>query len=273
MDRPTTTEPSQHGRPIRRPVGLQSALAAVAVPRLSRSQMLRGAEYIVGIVTLVFWAWWFVDGYGRDLMHDWRAEQSQAVMGVPVVGLATVTTTPALGDSLPVSVIATHATSAEGQQSTQPAQVVDPRPTRLSIPSIGLDSTVMEVFLSGGAWQVADYAVGYHHGTGLPGTGNVVLAGHKGQRGSVFAQLESLHSGADIWIDAGNQRFHYQVSATGKVMPDQVSIMQPSSEPIVTLITCTNWDTERFVAVAKLVDVVPATAGVTTELIYGHGER
>ncbi len=95
-------------------------------------------------------------------------------------------------------------------------------------------------------------------------------------RGAVFSKLESVQVGDDIWIDAGDKRFRYQVSATGKVGPDQVSIMLPTTEPILTLITCTNWDTERFVAVATLIEVAPAENALNTrdaELAYGHEER
>lgn len=139
----------------------------------------------------------------------------------------------------------------------QPAPPVDLRPVHLRVPSIGLDDPVVEVFLQDGVWQVADYAVGYQHGTGLPGDGNVVMAGHKGVRGSVFAQLESVKAGDDVFVDAAGQRFHYRVRETGSVWPNQVSIMFPTVTPTLTLLTCTNWDLQRFVVVADLVDSAP----------------
>jgi sortase A len=125
---------------------------------------------------------------------------------------------------------------------------------RLEAPGAGIDAPVVEVFLEDGAWQVADYAVGYHHGTGLPGDGNIVMAGHKGVRGAVFAQLERLKVGADVFVDAAGQRFHYRVRTTGNVWPSNVAIMYPTPLPTLTLLTCTNWDTQRFVVIADLVD-------------------
>ena len=134
----------------------------------------------------------------------------------------------------------------------------DLRPTRLVAPSIALDSRVVEVFVVDGAWQVADYAVGYHHGTGVPGAGNVVMAGHKGLRGAVFSRLEELRSGDELWVEADGERFFYRVSTVGRVWPNQVDVMYPTERPILTLITCTNWDLQRFIVVADLIDSQPA---------------
>jgi sortase A len=240
--------------------------------RPTTGQMLRLAHYIVGAATLCFWVWWIADGWGRDLVHRWRTVPARAVEVAPPPPIARATGAPALGRSLPVSVDAPQAAPPVEPVESVATPIVDQRPTRLTIPALALDSAVTEVFLEGDVWQVADYAVGYHHGTGLPGSGNVVLAGHKGLRGAVFGKLESLQVGDDVWIDAAHGRFRYEVSAVGKVWPDQVGIMQPSTEPIVTLITCTNWDTERFVAVATLAETVPAggsTGTTVTELNNG----
>jgi sortase A len=135
-----------------------------------------------------------------------------------------------------------------------PIPALDRRPTHLRAPRVGIDTRVVEVFHKEGAWQVADYAAGYLHGTGVPGEGNVVMAGHKGIRGSVFAQLERLKVGDEVFVEAAGQRFRYQVRATGNVWPTQVSIMYPTPMPTLTLLTCTNWDMQRFVVIADLVD-------------------
>lgn len=138
---------------------------------------------------------------------------------------------------------------------------IDRQPARLSIPAIGLDARIAEVFLVDGVWQVADYAVGYHHGTGMAGVGNTVLAGHKGIRGAVFSNLEQLQAGQELWIDSADHRFRYRVEATWNVWPNQVEIMYPTDQPTLTLMTCTNWDTQRFVVRAVLVDIAPLPSG------------
>ena len=135
-----------------------------------------------------------------------------------------------------------------------PGQARDPRPTHLRAPGIGLDAAVVEVFLEHGAWQVADYAAGYHHGTGLPGEGNTVMAGHKGVRGAVFARVEALKAGDEIFVDTVDRRFRYRVRETRSVWPSDVDVMYPTPTPTLTLLTCTNWDIQRFVVIADLVD-------------------
>jgi len=120
-----------------------------------------------------------------------------------------------------------------------------------------MDTPVVEVFLQDNVWQVADDAAGYHHGTGLPGAGNVVMAGHKGVRGAVFARLEALTPGHDIFVTAADTRYHYRVRETRRVWPSQVEVMYPTPSPTLTLLTCTNWDLQRFVVVADLVESVP----------------
>jgi len=130
-------------------------------------------------------------------------------------------------------------------------------PSWLEIPTIEIDTPVVEVFLQDGAWQVADDAAGYHHGTGLPGAGNVVMAGHKGVRGAVFARLEALRPGHDIFVTAADTRYHYRVRETRRVWPSEVEVMFPTPSPTLTLLTCTNWDLQRFVVVADLVESVP----------------
>ena len=130
-------------------------------------------------------------------------------------------------------------------------------PSWLEIPTINMDTPVVEVFLQDNVWQVADDAAGYHHGTGLPGAGNVVMAGHKGVRGAVFARLEALTPGHDIFVTAADTRYHYRVRETRRVWPSEVEVMYPTPSPTLTLLTCTNWDLQRFVVVADLVESVP----------------
>jgi sortase A len=133
-----------------------------------------------------------------------------------------------------------------------------PQPNHLLIPSIKVDTSVIEVFFVDSAWQVAQYAAGYLHATGLPGDpGNVVLAGHAGFFGGVFANLGALEAGDDIYIDAAGWRYQYRVRKSLVVWPTQSEFMRPTDIPTMTLITCTNWDLQRLVVIADLVGSRP----------------
>lgn len=125
-------------------------------------------------------------------------------------------------------------------------------PTRLVIPSIQLDTPVVEVSVVDGVWQTAAYAAGYHRGTARPGTvGNTVISGHKGLDGAVFARLEELKVGDEIFLQAGPRLYRYVVADKRSVWPQQVEVMAQTSRPILTLITCTAFDTQRLVVVAN----------------------
>ncbi len=84
-------------------------------------------------------------------------------------------------------------------------------PERITIPSIGLDTKVVDLGWSAATdpagrifnnWDVAAYAAGWHVNSDLLGAGgNVVLSGHNNILGAVFRELDQLDSGdvATIW--------------------------------------------------------------------------
>ncbi len=136
-------------------------------------------------------------------------------------------------------------------------------PTRLLIPRIQLDTPVVEVTIENGVWQVAEYAAGYHRGSARPGTlGNTVISGHKGLYGAVFLRLDELMPGDEIFLYAGPRLFRYLVVEKKSVWPHQVEVMAQTPVPTLTLITCTAYDTQRLVVVARLDREMP---GATTE--------
>jgi LPXTG-site transpeptidase (sortase) family protein len=132
-------------------------------------------------------------------------------------------------------------------------------PTRLIIPALGLDVPIKEVFIVDDQWEVAEYAAGYLNGSGLPGVpGNLAMSGHAGLYGAVFASLGALNPGADIYVDAAGVRYHYRLRTSSAFWPNQADILDSTETPTMTLITCTNWDTQRLVATADFVDAGPA---------------
>ncbi|MGB9724212.1 MAG: sortase [Chloroflexia bacterium] len=135
-------------------------------------------------------------------------------------------------------------------------------PTRLVIPAIELDTPVKEVTIENGVWQVAEYAAGYHRGTARPGTvGNTVISGHKGLYGGVFARLEELNVGDEVFLYAGPHLYRYIVEEKKSVWPHQVEVMAQTARPILTLITCTAYDTQRLIVIARLDREVSGEAG------------
>jgi sortase A len=230
---------------------------------------LHNAERLLMLAAFAFFMFWFVDGPLRD------QRQREAAFGAPlptalptqVIGsVALPMTSPATSLArvpLPYIADGARATAPTGE-TTEPAdnravagQKASPQPTRLRIPAIGVDTPVKEVFVVDGAWEVAEYAAGYLNGTALPGDGNTALAGHAGIRGAVFRDLGKLAPGDDVYLDAGGKRYHYRVRTALPVWPTQTEVLDPSPQPVLTLITCVNWDTQRLIVMADLVNAGP----------------
>jgi sortase A len=89
--------------------------------------------------------------------------------------------------------------------------------------------------------------------------GNTVMAGHAGIRGSVFRDLGQLQIGDAILVEAGGWQYGYRVRAVERVGPLQVEVMAPTPTAVLTLITCTAWDTQRLIVIADLVESRPLT--------------
>jgi sortase A len=247
------------------------------------------AERLLLLATVAFFGYWVLDGPVRDWIHDVRQPARGARATDPAGQLAGAAeaasiTTPGAhsnravllpsirpgGASAPAALahdfIAPRGRppAASGAALQQPQIApgdVAPQPTHLLIPALALDTPVVETFVVDEEWQVAEYAAGYLHGTAFPGDGNTALAGHAGLRGAVFRDLGALKWGDDIYVDAGGWRYRYRVRESKSVWPDQTEVLDLSPTPILTLMTCTNWDTQRLVVVADLVESKPFTGG------------
>jgi sortase A len=102
----------------------------------------------------------------------------------------------------------------------------------LSIPRIDLSAAV----LHGSDAQTLRRGPGHLENTAYPGeTGNVVIAGH---RDSFFRPLRHIRIGDDIYLDTEQGEFHYQVSSLRVVGPRDLSVIAPTDDAMLTLITC-----------------------------------
>ncbi len=236
------------------------------------------AERALVLAAVTTFAYWLFEGYGRDWLHELRQAHAAQVLApaltpsislpmprpppppvAPPQAVALPFTRPE--DALPETAPATRepGDSFMVPQTLHTApDAADPRPRYLRLPTLGADMSVYEVFQRDGGWEVAEYAAGFHNGTALPGTvGNSVFSGHAGLRGAVFKDLGRLKPGDDVIVETGGWRYVYRVRGSLSVWPNQIEVMDQTPTPVLTLITCTNWDTQRLVVVADLVDARP----------------
>jgi sortase A len=133
------------------------------------------------------------------------------------------------------------------EQVAAPVVVSSPA-VRISIPSIDVDAPVVELGTIRNekgelVWETAKHAVGHHIGTANPGDrGNVVMSGHISspvkREGNVFSRLPELQVGEAVVIQTAGETYYYRISDRRVVDPSEISVMNPTATPVLTLITC-----------------------------------
>jgi sortase A len=103
---------------------------------------------------------------------------------------------------------------------------------QLEIPRLKLSAVVVE----GDDEDTLKVAVGHLPDTPLPWeAGNSALAGH---RDTFFRALKGIRLGDEMRLATPQRELRYLVERTLVVEPDDVSVLEPSPEPRLTLITC-----------------------------------
>lgn len=102
----------------------------------------------------------------------------------------------------------------------------------LSIPRVHLSAVV----LHGSDPQTLRRGPGHLERTPLPGQpGNAVIAGH---RDTFFRPLRDVLQGDDVFVTTPRQRLHYRVTSLRVVNPRDLSVLEPTEQATLTLITC-----------------------------------
>lgn len=119
----------------------------------------------------------------------------------------------------------------------------------LSIPTLQIESRIIEFPLNGTGWDIDPWedAVGHLEGTAWFGeSGNIALGGHSTLpdfSAGVFGALDQVALGETIVVHVNGEEQLYSVSGITHVTPDDLSVLYPSANEQLTLITC---DTSSF---------------------------
>jgi sortase A len=124
---------------------------------------------------------------------------------------------------------------------------------RVDIPRLRLSAAVAE----GDDEKTLRKAVGHLPDTPLPWQrqGNVGLAAH---RDGLFKPLEKIRTNDEVRVVTSRGEYHYRVTKTQVVDPDDVWVLAPTPTPTMTLITCFPFSfvgnaPRRFIVQAELV--------------------
>jgi sortase A len=103
---------------------------------------------------------------------------------------------------------------------------------RLDIPRLGLSVAVLQ----GTGPRMLRLGTGHIEGTPLPGEpGNSGIAGH---RDTFFRGLKDIRKTDEIQFQTTTELFRYEVDWVKVVPPDDLSVLAPSTESSLTLVTC-----------------------------------
>lgn len=235
-------------------------------PALSSSQqaftVIVIATLLLGII-LVLWSILLVAGLlSRDsalVFGVWRV--LSALFVVSALGLIGL-----LGYNVLMSQRA--APPAASEPAYRPVELYEPAEipaTRLIIPELDIDTSLTEAPMLAESWDVSGFfkEIAHLEGTAYPGTsGNAVLAGHVRTTDGIgpFYFLRDLQPGNMIIARGDGIEYRYQVEWVKIVEPDDDTVLAASTEPVLTLVSCTNWDSaswsylDRLVVRAKFFD-------------------
>ncbi|UCE00928.1 MAG: class D sortase [Chloroflexota bacterium] len=209
---------------------------------------------VVGLILLLF--------NGINMMRDLNDEVAVALEQ------PTLTPTPLIvsvvlpsGHTPPTSPEGARPNEAEIPQHLRPlVQSLSniPIPTagpeqasRIQIPAIGVDAPIVQ----GDGWEQLKKGVGQHIGTANPGdAGNLVLSAHNDIFGEIFRDLDRLRPGDEVTIYTNQRSYRYIVSESIVVEPTQVDVMESTTQPTLTLISCYPYlvDDQRIAITARL---------------------
>lgn len=103
---------------------------------------------------------------------------------------------------------------------------------RIEIPRIGVSVAVLQ----GTTWRTLRLGVGHIKGTALPGEpGNIGIAGH---RDTYFRALKDIRKDDEIQLQTAAGIAKYEVDSIQITSPSNNSVLAPTTESSLTLVTC-----------------------------------
>lgn len=192
---------------------------------------------------------------------DPRLDGGSSGSSSPTTTSPTTTTTAIMASTGGHTAALPPVATAPGATTSQPA--VGTGIGYLVIPKIGLDDVIAEGVgepqLQGGP--------GHYPGTSMPGqAGNAAIAGHRTTYAAPFYNLNELRPGDPVYVITTQGLFHYSVVSQTAVSPNDVSVLDQSADPQLTLTTCNPRysSSQRLVVVARMV-VAPGTPSHTEQ--------
>lgn len=154
--------------------------------------------------------------------------------------------------------IATYNIDKALEQKSDDAVVIKKTPATIEINSINVKLPLIPAKIRENGWETTSQGVSYLTSSPTPGnTGNSILYGHNWP--SLLGRLPKIVPTDIIKVHYTDGTYNeFVVEKTAVVAPDQIGILDPTTDKRLTIYTCTGFlDSHRFVAVAIMKDPIP----------------
>src|SRR3989344_2385728 len=122
---------------------------------------------------------------------------------------------------------------------------------RIIIPDRDIDLEVKHAKLNQGYWETSETSASNGEGTANPGEkGNVVVFAHA--REGFFYNLKDAKKDDVVYVFTKDQWYKYKVSEIKNVYPNNVEIVAPTDNDVLTLFTCSGFFDEKRLIVKAL---------------------
>jgi len=189
--------------------------------------------------------------------HNWIAWSRRLLLAIGTVALAYVGMALLESRFYQASAkqsLETQIQRIKGPDASQLRLPVNPGDVlgRLDIPRLGMSVAVLQ----GTGSRTLRLGAGHIEGTPLPGQpGNSGIAGH---RDTFFRALQNIRKADEIQLQTATGVLHYEVDWVRVVSPDDISVLAPSTDSALTLVTCYPFyflgsASDRFIVHARLI--------------------
>lgn len=120
------------------------------------------------------------------------------------------------------------------------------------IPALDIKAPVMD----GTEHEVLSKAAGHFPGTGAVGRGNYCIAGHNSTiYAEIFNEMKHIETGMEMYLidnDDNRTKYTYIVTENFIVEPSETRVLDDFGDNRITIVTCTDDDTQRQIVVGIL---------------------
>jgi LPXTG-site transpeptidase (sortase) family protein len=210
----------------------------------------------IGIICLGIFAWSWLDARALEIRENRRLEE--ALASAPAIkSKASETDSFASFEKGAEQQVQKEDKKEKKENQTAPPPEPGELFGRITIPRLDLSAIVLE----GVDNKTLRRGAGHIPATALPEQeeGNVGIAAH---RDSFFRGLKDIQEDDTIELTTLDGTFRYEVEWTKIVKPTDVSVLEPTDEPVLTLVTCYPFyfvgsAPKRFIVRARRIPEIP----------------